>query len=545
MLRIRYILRLRRRIATRAVPMARAFSPKNTLIATLYTALVFGIFAFIMSHAVNWPHADDFVSIDWYNNIVNKRMFGLRYILSLHDASHPLAAQGLLSTTLFALAGINFKLLIGFDTLLVLSSALTLSYFLFRAIKSTLAASLGSLLLLVIFFHPLQISHFLWAFEMGWFLINFILIAVVVCIESSCRYSLPICGLLCGIGAFCSAQGSVLWVAVVLHMCLLGIRKHRYWILAFFAGFLLDLYYVSLLTPSDSKPLHFSDSPAFMVYYLQLLGALFSQRIHRRILGQGIIVFLFAAIASVNAARNHRSPLQRTSLVLISATLISLLQFGVGRFQYGVDWALGDFHMSTLLIPLCAGLIISSLDWASGAATGSHALKLVGFASCFYLLASIAYSIHFARVFARESKLRTELARHFACEPNAPPYLVYGFNLGLPNKDLYLRTIPLLQSLCKIPDSQQTRMFLVFPSYFEALATRRPETAIALDSLWEVYLLDSGLSHAIPARHPHRAEELLRFAISNAKTGSHYAPERLKVYEPVFLSLDQIDKPRQ
>lgn len=51
------------------------------------------------------------------------------------------------------------------------------------------------------------------------------------------------------------------------------------------------------------------------------------------------------------------------------------------------------------------------------------------------------------------SKLRAEAARHFGCDPTTAAIAVYGLNLGIQNKTLYDRTVPLIEDDCNQPDS--------------------------------------------------------------------------------------------
>lgn len=510
-----------------------------TLGTGAYIAVVVRIFRFLSTYAVNWPHIDDFISIDWYNDIVNKGMLDVHYLLyTAHDNIHPLATQALISTAVFDARGVDYKFLIILNAVVVLSSALTLSYLSFKFMGVRFLTVLESFALLLVFFHPIQISHLLWAFELGWFLVNMILVVNAALIESSLKYRMAVVLSLCFLGAFCSAQGAALWVAAGLHIALRDLRASRYWLPIFFLLGSLNIAFVVSLSTDHIPKLLMADSLPFFVYFLQLLGALFSKPKHTQLLLHGILVGVSTVILLFHSLRSrHASAIQRTASVLILTSLMFLLQFAYGRYQYTIDWAVGDFHVATLLIPLLAGIVVSSSEWFLSAKVQSKASRMAVLAPCLYVVASVFYSLHFANKFAKESKVERELARHFGCQENAPPYVDYSLNLGVQYKVGYLRVKPFLRGLCKGLDSEPTRRLVIYPPAFTRLAAERPETRQALDALWQVYLTDFGLMRAFPSSDPKRGERLLDFAVSQARAGSHYAPELLKAYEPVFLSI--------
>ena len=493
-----------------------------------------------LAYAVDWPHVDDFNSILWYDDVVNHSKLSLGYLLRITTLSHPLASQGLITIAVFLLGGVHIKNVILLNALMIAATSAILSAVLLRHLGRSVGVMLGCIALLLVFFHPLQMNHMLWAFELGWFLINLLLVSNAALIESKVKLRLFLVFLLCVVGTFCSAHGAILWLAAALQLALRSIKDTRWWILAFTAGFMANAAYVWTLAPQDVVPLRANELIGYMRYFAQLIGVLFCQHDHSAVLYNGVCLLALAAVLMARSFAGRKgSPVCRITFVLIASSLIFVALFERGRYQWGIDWPLGEFHMASLVIPLYAGVFVGSLQWLvlhRDSAPWRRALISI---PCVYLLAGTLSSIHYGREFARESQVRGEIARHYACDPTASDYVIFQRNLGIQYKKGYLRARPLLSHLCAIPDSRRTRATLTYPAYFIRLADEQPEMADALHALWQVYVAHYSLPFSYPPTDVNRGEDLVRFAVDNARAGSTTAPEMLKSYEGVFLRLGQ------
>lgn len=507
----------------------------GTALAAVTVVLLFNLW---LPYAVNWPRGDDFILLDWYRRIVSEHNFELSKFQEMRVANHPLATFMILGVAILSLFGLNFKVLITFNLLIVLASAMILSSLVLRELGPSLSGLFTSLSILLVLFHPEQVSHLLWAFEGAWFLVNFFLIVNLVLVESTIRFKFGLIVLSCLLGLFCSAHGSVLWLAAAIHLSMRNVKSKWIQVATLLMGFAASVLYVRSLAPSDVKPIHLADAGRFAKYFVTLLGTLFSQRIEHQDFLHGIVVSALAVLSLILGISGFKtSAMRRASIVMLVTSFVFLLEFAVGRSQYGIDWALSAFHMAPLYVLLLVGIVLSFGAVLSSRRLSPDPLSISISAPILYLLASCVYSLPSASHFAETLALKERLARHFVCTPDSTPYLEYGLNFGIGNRELVSRNLPLLQRNCGDEQSPDLQQALRYPQYFYSLAARRPDAKAALTALWEVYLLHFDLSEAFHRDDPKRGEKLLAFAVASARTGSQYDPEKLKPYEDVFLTL--------
>jgi hypothetical protein len=285
--------------------------------------------------------------------------------------------------------------------------------------------------------------------------------------------------------------------------------------------------------PGDEGVLHLSDLPNFVVYFVSLLGGAFCTRDPRLLEILGAAVLALTVVVVTIASRTPRSTIDRMVLVLSFGSLGFLLLFAKGRYQNGLPWALAEFHFGPLLVPLLMALALAGLQFADGR---DLLRKLGGVAIVVFIGASIVSSVPYMFARGGEAETKQALAMHVTCNDGYSRYVVANLNLNLGMYGMFERSRKYLMPLCTTREPARAIAIEHIPDRLAAMANGDANKKAAISSLWDVYMTHFDLQRVVA---PNDVEGLLNFAKQNARSGSHYAPEALERYAPVFLSLGE------
>jgi len=515
-----------------------------------YALLVMGLLVFLRLQYVNWARNDDFIFIDWYEHLFVKQDFSFLDFLAIRDQSHPLAFQALVSSLIFAVGGVNFSNLVTVGHLFLVMGAALMALAVSARLISPLCQGLAWILLLAVYFHPVQTDFLLWAFEFGWFVINAMLALSLYCVEIKGSKAYPLAVAACLIAAFSSAHGSVLWLSTAVHIFLKRDQGSRLWGASFLIAAAVNFLILARLTPPDPTGLSLATLPEFLLYFIQIIGAVSGQKDPQLLLVAGGILLSMLVLSIILQIRRHRlTPLDRMSDVAILAALVGTALFARGRFHFGLQWAIASFHMAPILMPCLAGLIIVSLQafdqikiqWGQKKPDRVANLMQYPLATlpCLAVVLSLISSLPFARFQSGVLAQQASIGRYFGCQEHPSRYILENSNIGEGYYDYILTRLPWMRPLCVVTPLTSIQGLVHFPDRFEAMIRQNPAAADPLHDAWEVYQTHFDLSRAFPPADPATPSRLLAFFRNSALTGSGYATDKMKRHQEFFLALPE------
>ena len=508
-------------------------------------------------YSFNWGNTDDFFLTRWYHQaIVVHSLAAIRW-LTLHDNSHLLASEAAVSWAIFYVFGINFKILVYSSAILLYWGSILLTALVWRDLSSWAGRSLALIVPLIMIFHPVQSQALLWAFEIGWFMVTFALVANTFVIERYGQAGLPWVVVICAVASLSSAHGVFLWLAAMLQIRLFPeIRRRRLWFGVFLLGFCLGALAIATLTSPESGgirqgPMRLADVWQIGVYVVGLIGSVFGSWPLGAVWAFGLVGLALVATWCWLLRRSTLRSVERAGIVLIAASLMFVAAFALGRFRLGLPWALWDNHAGPMLAPFVCGLGLLAIEGIGGRSARPMS-RLTGFVTLIVCLVSVVASAPQAVALGQESLVRRVLAMHESCEPTAPPILVERLNgLGgypwmveedarttdetLPKMD---EVLPLVRHLCTQEEPEAAREFESEPSLFLTLAAEHPDHARALSDLWSVYLTRYDLLRALPVSSPEMPKLLLAWAHDDAEQADSSEPVLLGPHRTFFIRTD-------
>ena len=503
----------------------------------LLFSLQFIFILFVAKNTVDWPHADDYVFIEWFRQSESgKRLW--EFWIDAHVASHPLGTQAIISVLFFRYFGVHFEYIIYISIFAIIFSQLII-FTLFRGCSDIWRCG-AVIVLCIAFFHPIQSSHIFWAFELGWFLVNFFVIINLFLVEKDIKGGWVFAILGCLLASSSSAQGLFSWVALGLHVAIKpSVHRRGIMIAASAIGFILTLGYINYLSEHyDSARTH-NSLGIYIPYLIRLFGSVFATRseITSLQLGSGVIFVLFIIIVQTVKLKVATSRV-RAGATLIIFSILCLAAFAVGRASFGFGWVASHFHMGPLLVPLVLGMGILCLEiWFQPAL--SMRSKVPSLAFLFFIFSSIVPALRFGESEIRDGAEERMLAKSTFCGGRFPEWVVASVNLSIENIDLYRRSAPFVAPLCDGDKDPRTERILEMPALFQKMVASNPAASSALYDLWIAYIIHGDLRRAFPLEDPLYADKLLAFAISNAASGSHYDPKLLRPHAAYFIGLKQ------
>ena len=339
-----------------------------------------------------------------------------------------------------------------------------------------------------------------------------------------------------------SGQGLALWLGAAFHVLLLPTSRTRrvpaIWLVV---GFVASVWFAASVTElgGGQGPGSFKDLVGLPVYIAQLIGGGLTAAQDPRLAGAlgAFALILVGAMAAWPWRGARENAGLRVGLVLVVTSLMMLALFAAGRSRLGIAWALSAFHHAPMLMPFILGAFVLAVELIKRGRAFPR-LARVAAGCCLLLIASgfVTASPYAARI-GREVVLRRAMAMEASCAPQVSRYRLYGLNNLPDNESLLDRTLPQLQALCGQPVPAWVKQVEAYPPLFARLGAGDPPAEAALEDLWDVYLTHFDLVRAFHVAGDSSARSLLTFAQGNARTGSAYAPEKLKAHEAFFASL--------
>ncbi|HEY0184911.1 MAG TPA: hypothetical protein VGC09_19090 [Rhodopila sp.] len=476
-------------------------------------SLLLAVGAFLYRYSFNWPFTDDINTIIWYKRFFLSHELGLFDLLRAWDNSHPVGVQALVTTLLLKAFGINLVAILTFSVALITLSSVVLYRGANQYLNSPLARVAFWPMLILMVFHPTQMEHLLWPFEVGWFLVNFILFSNAVAFERYGIAALPMIVMGCLIASFCSAQGSLLWFVAGAH-CLIRPK--------FACRGALGLAFISIGILGAAAILHRVGSQAgeyslagtdvlgLPWYALLLLGGIFGVHGHAALGVLGLTLVCVVILMGLQLYREARfGPPERIAITMVLASALFVMSFSVGRSKFGIDWATSTFHDAPLLVPFMVGVLILSLRLFPGHWLALIAVVLLG--------ASVASALPYGIEYADGWLMQRGLAMRITCDAEAPRDLIDRAN-GLAGYDAELNeAMPVIRPLCTDGPYGRAARLLVYPQAFRDLGLSHPESSDHLLELWRTYITRLDLLRAFPVDDPRSPTRLLDWARSDTE----------------------------
>jgi hypothetical protein len=494
-------------------------------------------------YAINWPVTDDFITVDWYRlYFIEHSISLLKLFFTASDGPHPLGIQALVTIYLFYIFGINFNVLVAFNLMLSIVGASLISLAVYDKLKqiNKILLWLSTVLISFLFLHPAQIYDTLVPFITGWIIIKFILCFNILLIELRPKKYWAVTPIAAVAASFCSAHGVFIWPAAMLHVILKRDAAYR---LSFITvgtlAFVAELVGLSRMDIGTNHLISLTTLPQLFLYQLGLIGGEFGIRDVSIACVLGGILFISLILLLILAYRRKQlSSLDRVGIVLSLGSYMMVVAFSMGRFKYGLSWALADFHSSMLVAPFTVGCFLLSLSALTTNKRSFGIVKVGAVFILFFIISSIAVALPYAREAANRSAIHRELALFASCSPSLSSYLLGQVN-GIGDNDIQLikRNMPMLEPLCNQPMSKRVRQIATFPPFYQALVDKDPATSIPLHKMWDVYLTHGDLLRSFHVGNDESAQSLLQFFRNNALTGSKYEHDYLAADAWYFSSL--------
>lgn len=500
---------------------------------------IFLVFIVVRRFSFDWPHVDDWQSVDWYRNYVSSGNLNLKDMFGLRNGSHPIGFQVFVSTILFKYFGFSFIPLIYAQLVIMALGATLLGVMVFREISAGFVRVLAPFLVLVVFFHSVQVEHVTWGYEIGWFLINFFLMLNIFLVERYREKSLVLVLFALVLAGFCSAHAAALWVVAALHWTLVVKGRARLLGGSFFLlGFFVYAFVIYAITPIEVGGGRVFRSLEFVQYYISLFGAVYATRDGFALAGVGFGVVLLAGVAlwhSFHAFENSR--LHRLVIALIVGGGVFLLLFVKGRYQHGLPWAVAKFHFGPMLVPVMLGLLLYSFTLMKQSISCAR-VRASGLCIVVFLVVGAGYSfINFIEQ-GGENLRKQGVAMHVMCNPGFSVRLIEESNIAAGYYGYLMSRFDGVKHLCTSNAPDVARPLFSVPVLYQMLSEKRPELREPLIALWEVYATHFDLQRAFPSYRP---DLVLNFAIQDAKNGGEYDRAGLGVYRDIFGALSEQD----
>lgn len=495
------------------------------------------VMASITLRIFDWPHAEDFLLVDFFRQIFITDEMSFAHLLGIKYGPHLIGFPSLVSVILFKIFGVSFNLLVVLNIAIVTTCAVLVSMVALADGANRMAKWIVPVWLLVVFLHPTQMNHLVWPFELGWFLVTLALVVNIALIEFLGVRAIPWVVMMCLIGMLSTGQGGFLWALASAHFFLREGARNRFVAMCFLAAFVVASAYLASTTGEVSGLASQGFSGIFL-YFLQLFGGVFGVRGDRStgILGAMVLATAIGLGSSLLIRRRELRAVERAGIVLLLGSLLMAAGFTLARFKFGIEWALDRFHAAPMLVPLLAGIVLLASDrlWGAGILAGRAValLALVGVAA-----SAVTAAPYAVRRLDEEAATRG-VGMAVVCDGPRDSYLEIAAN-GLlePSYFLIKNNRAVLSSLCTDKLPINSRLLLKLPADFASQVEREPASADGLTALWRVYQTHGDLQRAFPPSQPDVGKNLLMFARNNALTGSQYEKDLLGPHADLYVRL--------
>ena len=498
--------------------------------------------AFLYAHrfGADWIYGDDLLTVGWIARIRAGTLDG-QDLLALWDNQHPVGAQTALTWLLFRVVGIHFKAVVYLSFALILATAA----FAWRLARPA-AASPGvdavlCLSMTLLALHPNQMEHLLWAFELGWFMVNGCVVANVWLVERSRGRALVPVAALCLVATFSSAQGAFAWLVAAFHILLLGNGRRRWAASAVFAACgLVAIVRIAARSAAigQDQPSTFEALAGLPVFALQILGSELGTRNHAGLLVAGVALLGLVAALGLRLGRQDGDPERlRCAAVLVTFSALCVMSFARGRSAFGLDWALGSFHAAPLLVPFGFGAVLLLADAARAVRHGDRLAAIVATPLAALLVAGWLLSSPYGLKRARLWRMDRGYAAWAACGGEVPFETARKAAGGEPYGDALATGLQSLSPMCATGLNAFAPTLTTEPALFRDLAASHPEWREALSVVWQDYATEILLQLAFDPERPDAPARLIALAKAEAARGAPFDHARWAPYAAVLHDL--------
>ncbi|MFG1395492.1 hypothetical protein [Roseixanthobacter pseudopolyaromaticivorans] len=504
-----------------------------------YLALSLGftlIFLFISVYKFNWPYIDDFNIAKWYDELyISKTNTVFNMLFFTRNGPHFVGLFSVISAAIFHFYGIDYTKIVLCSLFCLFLSSILIYFTVRKSFEGRLNLALPIIIVLLIF-QPTQIKHILWAFELSWFLVTLFLFLNLYLVERSGKWIVltPFFALL---ACFCSFQGFFLLPTLALHLALKKTAPYRLALIILSLAVFVIMIAASLRSSADSTHVSLQQAPAIAMYTISVIGGTFGLRDPTASFLLGLGILACAATLCVSVARKvfDLSVVDRVALVLVGASLLMIAAFSLGRFQYGLPWALFSFHAAPLLIPMLLGIALWSMNQTMVSGSAIMVLPAV------YVLASWVVAVPYAVKFAASFRDRQQVALVITCTPTTSLEYATRVNIGsLDFISLVESTLPILKPLCAQPLPERVVRMATFPELYNQIIAKNPDARGPLEALWQLYFTRADLVEAFQVESPTRAKDLLNWAISASRTETLFGGDQ-RPYQSYFEHRSPLD----
>ncbi|MEP9367953.1 hypothetical protein [Xanthobacter sp. VNH20] len=501
------------------------FAPLATIV--LLSAAVFIV---ILLNRIDWPIIDDFSLIIWHKGYAEGNTTLLN-MLKFTNGSHPLGLLAIISAISFELFGISITPLILMSVVCIVVSA-SLLWFAFGIQRDDgLSPIFIAAAFVPILFHPTQIKHLMWGFELSWFMILLALAACVFLVERGGRW-VALSPLIAAAACLSSAHGIVVLPCLALHLWLKRDAPYR-WPLIAVCALASGVAAVSLARLSEQSAARAPDLITLLSVYAGVVGGAFGFKGHGLSISLGVLLLACCLFIGIHVVRSLRTltPVDRVATVLIAGSLMMVAAFTAGRSAYGLVWALGTFHAAPMMAPMLLAIFVWFLI------VGCARRPALSIAAVVFVLASTLTSLPYAVSEARAMLARQQIALLISCDRGQLAEFSSAVNFGT---DAYAasmrRAMVPLHPLCGQPVPQQIQEMVRFPDLYRTMIAADPRAEMPLRSIWEFYIMSPDLQRMFGSSGEERAMRLLDWATTQAKVGHIFHLDYQKSGEEYFKS---------
>ena len=515
---------------------------------TAFAGAAFFLGFWTVHYGPTWPYRDG-CGYFYYLDLARIGHLGLKDLIFARDNEHFIGFHLAFALAILQLFDLNTKVLVFANATLLLASGL-MTYLTVRGSASSRVASLALPVLIVVsLMNPSQTSYLLSEFQI-WFYIDMALLAAnTLLVERFGFRAYPLVALFCLLATGSEAQGSFLWLAAGIQFFYTGLStKSRANVIAgaLFLAIHVCAFFAAawvLLHGTYRVPLHREDAGLLgglvghIWYGITIIGGGYGIRNPNVAFVLGALSFAAWGIGTALAVRDRfASALFRVAFVMGGIGLLWTAAFAVGREPLGIPWAFSTFHASPMLIPFYTGIGLYAAAFLEN--SKSSRIWIGGFLALICVAPSFA-AMPFGHERSVEIKLNSLLAASVECgKGNFPLYLRLRLSGLEGHQALYGEIVRYRTELCAHQRDVDTLSDLLkLPARYVELAGNNPRAEDALRTLWYVYLTHNDLRAAFPLSSPSYAENLLKWAARDAKSGSTYEKETLSPYAEVYEQL--------
>jgi len=522
------------------------------IIGVLFVLYGGAIVYFVNRYVYNWPHWDDFLLIEFYDQIFLSHTFGWTDFFTLRDGSQPEGVVAVLSAFIFRFTGINFTLLVWLNVALIFGAAVVIAATASRHLSKPLSKGIVWIALPAVMCHPFQIEQLIWASSIGWFLTSAILLVNISIVESESRFKIPLLLVTLFVVTFSSAAGNLLWIIAAIHLVLRYKKEFAAWAFVFGITGIVSCVRLAMLPATHAsctelQKFHpFSSFQNFIAYlgeftryFVQISGTAFSQRDPSTLLFLGVATLSIAAAALLLMLRRRTlTSVDRMGVMLIITSLGFLAMFTFGRLPCGLAAMTWEFHMSPVVTPLLAGLVLIGAQIYDDDKRANPQLSMLGMlVPVLYVFFSILISLPDFLMRAQILQLVRVVGKHSVCTPDTSRYVIENANLATGSYDEIMEDAKLISHLCDQAEPSRAGFLENLPPLYKKMIAADPAAATPLRDIWDVYSVRIDLLRAFPIGASQTPKNLLRWIRAQAVANSVPEGEKLAGHADYFKNL--------